>query len=143
MTEPSVADTQQFFEGNDWTAVKRWFLFPPVLSALGVAWIAAAVSHYERATGRGLYGLAGYWQTVPSYVFHAAAGGDEIERWAVGIPVSAILTLLVLAGVVFTVLNRRRGIAALLIWWVSALASGFLFAAAAGWVHWQIMGEFV
>jgi len=123
--------------------MKRWFLVPPSLAIIGIAWMYLAAAHYERATGRRFYGLAGYYSSWPNEVFHPAPGGEAIERWSVSVPSLVTAGLLGTSAILSTVIHRRAGLARLSLWWLTTIASGLGFLFAASWVTVNIRGVFV
>jgi|SRR5271169_5205731 len=123
--------------------MKRWFLVPPGLVLLGIVWISISVLHYERATGRGFFRLAGHVSSWPKDVFHPRPEADAIQRWVVDVPSLVTASLLGGAGIVFTVMNRRAGIARISLWWLTVIVSGLAFFVAVSWVLLMITGAFI
>jgi hypothetical protein len=123
--------------------MKLWFAIPPVLVTFGTVWIAMAVSHYERVTGRQFYGLAGHHRSWPTEGFSYLPGGEVIERWTIDIPVGVTAGLLIAFGLVFTALHRQRGIRPIALWWLTAVGCSVVFLLAASWVSININGVFI
>lgn len=69
---------------------------PIVIVAIGVLWVVAALTYYQRSTGRQLQGLVGVHYSVPDWGFQYAPGGAEIERASFHVP--AIFTIMLLVG---------------------------------------------
>lgn len=118
------------------------FGVPAAIVALGCGWMAIAVQHYERVTGREFYCLAGYHYSVPEWGFRFHPGGEVIGNWTVVYPPNAVFLSLLAAAVTFTVLRRHQRWQIGLIWFTH-VAAGLAFTPVAAWTWFNVMGVFI
>ena len=85
-------------------------LLPVGLAAAGVIWMQVAVWHFEEATGREFYGLAGYCYSAPESGFAYHSGGENIHRWTTKIPGATTLAGLIFSLFVVVGICRKAGV---------------------------------
>ena len=104
--------------------------------------MGSASAHFQHATGREFYGLAGYHYSMPEWGFAYREGGQHIERWVVTIPAITMLVLFLASAAFMTLVERRSGLAmfggvAYHVAWTVA------FAVLAFWYSINITGVFI
>jgi hypothetical protein len=118
------------------------FAVPTAIVGLGSGWMALALLHYERITGRQFYGLAGYHYSVPEWGFRYHPGGEVIAKWTVVYPPNLVFVGLLTAAVVFTIARRREPWQIGLTLFTHAVAAiAFIPVAAWSWIN--VMGVFI
>ena len=118
-------------------------IVPWLLALAGGAWMLASTKHFERQTGRRLYGLAGNHYSVPQNGFEYQPDGKDIERWTVSVPPNAAFAALLASAIGFTVALRSGGISHIVIVWVYHAGVATVLALLTAWFWFNVMGVFI
>jgi hypothetical protein len=139
-TQPARASSVPKSMASD--SVTPLFAVPAAIVGLGSGWMALAMRHYEKTTGRPFYGLAGYHYSVPEWGFRFHHGGELIAKWTVVYPPNLVFLGLLTAAVLFTVWRRKeRGQIALI--WFTHIVAALTFLPLAAWSWVNVMGVFI
>jgi hypothetical protein len=102
-----------------------------------------AVFHYERLTGRGAYGLAGYHYSCPEWGFQYHPGGEQIHRWTTIVPSYTTFALLAISLISAITKRRKAGWRALAGITTVHLLTSVAFAVVAAGFEFEVTGVFI
>jgi hypothetical protein len=106
-------------------------------------WMLAATEHFERQTGRRLYGLAGNHYSSPDDGFEYQPNGRCIERWTVSVPPNIAFAALLISALGFAITLRSQGVWQIFIVWVYHAGVATALALLTAWLWFNVMGVFI
>lgn len=120
-----------------------WLILSLLISLSGVVWMQTAVSYYRHLTGRNLYGLAGYYYSVPELGFKYHPGGQVIHQWTTIIPTNVALLALALSLALALIVERKASwktlVGIVLVHGLAGLGFGLIFV----WYDIIVTGIFI